>query len=115
MVQQLANGEGSPGTGLTPALIGSLIMYEHRQARGRLTRGLKSALRLYAREQQQTRAAMQIAMLNGIVHANREAMKGIVTEAQNATPERALELLTQAKRLQKQARQIGRKLEAISR
>lgn len=114
MVQRTTNGEGQAGTGVTPALIGALIMYESRQARGRLTSGLKSALRLYAHKQQQVRAAMQIAMLNGLVHANREAMKGIMAEADSATPERGLELLKQAKQLQKQARRIGKQLEGLS-
>lgn len=99
---------------ISPTLVNTLIRYEARQSRGRATRGLKSALRLYAHKQQQTRAAMQIAMLNGLVHANREAMKGIVTEAQTATPERGMELLKQAKQLQKQARRLGKKLEGVA-
>lgn len=114
MVQRVANGEGQAGTGVTPALIGALIMYEHRQARGRLTSGLKSALRLYAHKQQQARAAMQIAMLNGLVHANREAMKQVIIEAQTATPERGMEILKQAKKLQRQMRRIGRKLAELA-
>lgn len=109
----VTNGESEPRT-TTPALINCLIMYEYRQSRGRLTSGLKSALRLYAYKQQQTRAAIQIAMLNGLVQANREAMKEIIAEAQNATPERGMELLKQAKQLQKQARRLGKQLEELS-
>lgn len=114
MVQRTTNGEGQAGAGITPALVNSLILYQYRQSRGRLTSGLKSALRLYAHQQQQIRLCGQVAMLNAIVQSDRKSLEQIIIEAQTATPERGMELLKQAKKLQKQMRRIGRKLEELA-
>ena len=99
---------------LTPALVGALIMYEYRQSRGRLTSGLKSALRLYAYQQQQTRRYAQIAVLNGVIQAGQQTMKEIMTAVESASSEQLPALLEQAKRLQKQMRLASRKLENVS-
>ena len=114
MVQQLTNGESAPGAQLTPALVGSLILYEYRQSRGRLTSGLKSALRLYAHQQNEINRYTQAAMLNGILRAGREQMRQIVASAESATPEQQARLLGQAKKLQKQMRQASKKLTGLA-
>jgi len=99
---------------LTPALIGALIMYEYRQSRGRLTSGIKSALRLYAYQQQQTRRYTQIAILNGIIQAGKQTMSQIMTTAESASSEQLPVLLEQAKRLQKQMRLASKKLDGLT-
>jgi len=99
---------------VSPTLVNTLILYEARQSRGRLTSGLKSALRLYAYQQQQTRRYAQIAILNGIIQAGKQTMSQIMTTAESASSEQLPVLLEQAKRLQKQMRLASKKLDELT-
>ena len=92
------NGEGPERT-VTPALVGEMVMYEYRQSRGRLTGGLKSALRLYAHQQQQVRRYTQAAVLESLIESTRGQIVQVIIEAQTASPEKQTELLDLAKSL----------------